>query len=69
MELNINVPSLEELEEFSEQPDAVEQALPVPEEPPVVAAEAPAQAPQPAAGGYQTPGWLKPFRQPPLCGS
>lgn len=65
MELNINVPSLEELEEFNQQPNAVEQALPEPEEPPVVAAEAPAKAPQPAAGGYQTPDWLKPFRPAP----
>ncbi len=64
MEIKLDIPDLEELEqEQPEAAEAIEQAAPpIPQE--VSPQEAPVAGQAPAESGYKTPEWLKPFRAP-----
>jgi len=65
MEFKLDVPDLEDLEAQDQQAEAVVEALPEPAEPAPAAAVEPTEVTSGATTGYQTPGWLKPFRKPP----
>ncbi len=64
MEIKLDIPDLEELEqEQPEAAEAIEQAAPpIPQE--VPPQEAPVAGQASAESGYKTPEWLKPFRAP-----